>query len=144
MFWRGGGGKESDGFAGEVERGEEIAVVRKRRSGAKSCRGTEKNLPHGDRMDTETMHISKASIETGELEPFKRAYLNTIKRTVKYLCPADIVPPYIDVDLSELDVGQKILVKDLRVHPALKLLHPQDQPVCNLRGARAPDQKKSK
>lgn len=74
----------------------------------------------------------------------KGAYLNTIKRTVKYLCPADIVPPYIDVDLSELDVGQKILVNDLKVHPALKLLHPQDQPVCNLIGARAPDQKKSK
>ncbi|KAK8946396.1 hypothetical protein KSP39_PZI007164 [Platanthera zijinensis] len=74
----------------------------------------------------------------------KGAYLNTIKRTVKYLCPADIVPPYIDVDLSELDVGQKILVKDLKVHPALKLLLPQDQPVCNLKGARAPDQKKAK
>ncbi|XP_020591507.1 uncharacterized protein LOC110032276 [Phalaenopsis equestris] len=74
----------------------------------------------------------------------KGAYLNTIKRTVNYLCPADIVPPYIDVDLSELDVGQKIVVKDLKVHPALKLLHPPDQPVCNLIGARASEQKKSK
>ena len=48
------------------------------------------------------------------------AYLNTIKRTVKYLCPADIIPPYIDVDLSELDVGQKLLMQDLKVHPALR------------------------
>lgn len=75
---------------------------------------------------------------------FSGAYLNTIKRTVKYLCPADIVPPSIDVDLSELDVGQKLLMKDLRVHPALKLLHSPDQPVCNIIGSRAAEQKKSK
>ncbi|XP_077216927.1 uncharacterized protein LOC143851397 [Tasmannia lanceolata] len=52
----------------------------------------------------------------------KGAYLNTIKRTIRYLCPADIVPPYIDVDLSELDVGQKVVMGDLKVHPALRLL----------------------
>ncbi|ONK80660.1 uncharacterized protein A4U43_C01F20290 [Asparagus officinalis] len=72
----------------------------------------------------------------------KGSYLNTIKRTVKYLCPADIVPPYIDVDLSELDVGQKLLARDLNVHPALKLLVSPDQPVCNIMGARASDQQK--
>ncbi|KAI0496356.1 hypothetical protein KFK09_022672 [Dendrobium nobile] len=74
----------------------------------------------------------------------KGAYLNTIKRTVNYLCPADIVPPYIDVDLSELDVGQKIVMEELKVHPALKLLHQPNQPVCNLIGARASDEKRSK
>ncbi|KAE9459541.1 hypothetical protein C3L33_08516, partial [Rhododendron williamsianum] len=52
----------------------------------------------------------------------KGAYLNIIKRTVKYLCPADVIPPYIDVDLSELDVGQKLLMGDLKVHPDLKLV----------------------
>ncbi|KAH7657348.1 large subunit ribosomal protein L25 protein [Dioscorea alata] len=74
----------------------------------------------------------------------KGAYLNTIKRTVKYLCPADIIPPYIEVDLSELDVGQKLLMKDLKVHPALRLLHSPDQPVCNIIGSRGVEQKKSK
>ncbi|KAJ0959740.1 hypothetical protein J5N97_001528 [Dioscorea zingiberensis] len=74
----------------------------------------------------------------------KGAYLNTIKRTVKYLCPADIIPPYIDVDLSELDVGQKLLMKDLNVHPALRLLHSPDQPICNIIGSRGVEQKKSK
>lgn len=68
--------------------------------------------------------------------------MNTIKRTVKYLCPADIVPPYIDVDLSELDVGQKLVMGDLKVHPALKLLQSKDEPVCKLTGARASDQQK--
>lgn len=68
--------------------------------------------------------------------------LNTIKRTVKFLCPADIVPPYIDVDLSELDVGQKLVMGDLTVHPALKLLRSKDEPVCKIMGARVSDQKR--
>ncbi|KAK4843442.1 hypothetical protein QYF36_008066 [Acer negundo] len=59
----------------------------------------------------------------------KGSYLNTIKRTVKFICPADIIPPYIDVDLSELDVGQKIVMGDLKVHPALKLVQSKDEPV---------------
>ncbi|KAL2547650.1 Ribosomal protein L25/Gln-tRNA synthetase [Forsythia ovata] len=74
----------------------------------------------------------------------KGSYLNIIKRTVKFLCPADVIPPYIDVDLSELDVGQKIVMGDLKVHPALKLLKPKDEPVCKITGARVSDQKKSK
>ena len=72
------------------------------------------------------------------------AYLNTIKRTVRYLCPADVIPPFIDVDLSELDVGQKLVMGDLKVHPALKLLQSKEEPVCKIMGARVSDQKKSK
>lgn len=74
------------------------------------------------------------------------ASLNTIKRTVKYLCPADIIPPYIEVDLSELDVGQKVLMGDLNIHPALKLLHSKDEAVCKIMGQRVSEQqpKKSK
>ncbi|XP_043690972.1 50S ribosomal protein L25-like [Telopea speciosissima] len=75
----------------------------------------------------------------------KGAYLNTIKRTVPYLCPADIVPPFIDVDLSELDAGQKLVMADLNVHPALRLLKSKDEPVCKIMGARVSElQKKSK
>ncbi|CAH1450742.1 unnamed protein product [Lactuca virosa] len=33
----------------------------------------------------------------------KGSYLNIIKRTAKFICPADIIPPFIEVDLSELD-----------------------------------------
>lgn len=72
------------------------------------------------------------------------SYLNVIKRTVKYLCPADIVPPYIDVDLSELDVGQKLVMRDLKVHPRLQLLQSPDQPVCKIAGSGAQEKKKSK
>ncbi|KAK4435420.1 50S ribosomal protein L25 [Sesamum alatum] len=74
----------------------------------------------------------------------KGSALNIIKRTVKFLCPADIIPPYIDVDLSELDVGQKIVAGDLKVHPALKLLRSKDEAVCKIMGARVSDQRKSK
>ncbi|KAF4372496.1 hypothetical protein CsatB_012782 [Cannabis sativa] len=74
----------------------------------------------------------------------KGSYLNTIKRTVKFLCPADVVPPFIDVDLSELDVGQKLVVGDLKVHPALMPLHPKEEPVCKIAGTRVSDTKKAK
>lgn len=70
--------------------------------------------------------------------------LNIIKRTVKYLCPADIIPPFIDVDLSELDVGEKIVAGNLNVHPALKLLRSKDEAVVKIMGARVSDQRKSK
>lgn len=70
--------------------------------------------------------------------------MNIIKRTVKYLCPADVIPPYIDVDLSELDVGQKIVAGNLKVHPALKLLRSKDEALCKIMGARVSDQRKSK
>ncbi|KAJ6946167.1 50S ribosomal protein L25 [Populus alba x Populus x berolinensis] len=71
----------------------------------------------------------------------KGAYLNTIKRTVKFVCPADLIPPFIDVDLSELDVGQKLLMGDLKVHPALKLVQSKDLPVVKISGGRASDKK---
>lgn len=74
----------------------------------------------------------------------KGAYLNIINRTVKFLCPADVIPPYIDVDLSELDAGQKLIMGDLKVHPALKLIQSKDLPVCKIMGSRVSDQQKKK
>ncbi|KAL8158891.1 hypothetical protein V2J09_000428 [Rumex salicifolius] len=74
----------------------------------------------------------------------KGSYLNVIKRTVRFLCPADVIPPYIDVDLSELDAGQKIVMGELNVHPALKLVQSRDEPVVKIMTARVSDQKKSK
>ncbi|KAK9063234.1 hypothetical protein SSX86_017104 [Deinandra increscens subsp. villosa] len=73
----------------------------------------------------------------------KGSYLNIIKRTVKFICPADIIPPFIEVDLSELDVGQKLVMGDLKVHPALKLARPKDEPICKIAGARVSEPKKA-
>ncbi|XP_057510576.1 uncharacterized protein LOC130792968 [Actinidia eriantha] len=72
----------------------------------------------------------------------KGAYFNVIKRTVKFLCPADVIPPYIDVDLSELDVGQRLTMGDLKVHPDLKLVLPKEHPVCKIMGIRVSDQQR--
>lgn len=67
----------------------------------------------------------------------KGGYLNTIRRTVKFLCPADLIPRYIDVDISELDVGQKLLMRDLKVHPLLKLLKAGEEwPICTIMGSK--------
>ncbi|KAL6349577.1 hypothetical protein AAG906_034234 [Vitis piasezkii] len=61
-----------------------------------------------------------SALSTCLLYALTGAYLNTIKRTVKYLCPADIIPPYID------------------------LLRSKDEPVCKIMGTRVSDQRKSK
>ncbi|KAI5062987.1 hypothetical protein GOP47_0021534 [Adiantum capillus-veneris] len=39
----------------------------------------------------------------------KGGYLNTIKRTVRFKCPADHIPPYVEVNLSEMDMKDKIM-----------------------------------
>eukprot|EP00897_Mesotaenium_endlicherianum_P007673 jgi/Mesen1/6934/ME000036S06269 len=62
--------------------------------------------------------------------------LNTIKRTVKFLCPADAIPPSVEVDLSSLNVGDKVLQKDLKVDPRLCLVSDSLLPVCKIRGGR--------
>ncbi|EPS71780.1 hypothetical protein M569_02978, partial [Genlisea aurea] len=72
----------------------------------------------------------------------KGSPFNVIERRVRYLCPADIIPPYIDVDISELDVGQKIVAGDLKVHPALKLLIGMNRPICKVMGTRVYGPKK--
>lgn len=67
----------------------------------------------------------------------KGGYLNTIKKTIEYLCPADLIPPYIDIDLSNLDIGEKLHVRDVNVHPSLKLLSGDDSfPICKIMGTR--------
>lgn len=74
-------------------------------------------------------------------------YLNIIKRTVKFLCPADVIPPYIYILMwiwVSWDVGQKIVMGYLNVHPTLKLLHSKDEPICKIMGGEIAEQKKSK
>lgn len=74
----------------------------------------------------------------------KGGYLQTLRRTVQYVCPADIVPPYIDVDLSELDVEKKLFLRDLKVHPSLVCVLSRDQPICKIKGSRSSEHRKPK
>jgi large subunit ribosomal protein L25 len=48
------------------------------------------------------------------------------------------------VDLSELDAGEKLVMGDLNVHPALRLIQSKDEPVVKIMGARVSEVKKSK
>ncbi|KAL3675106.1 hypothetical protein R1sor_025054 [Riccia sorocarpa] len=68
----------------------------------------------------------------------KGGYVNTMKRVVAYVCPADAIPPYLEVDLSTLDVGQKILLRDLKVDPRLHLCQKDNSlPVVKIMGTRS-------
>ncbi|KAH7511545.1 hypothetical protein JRO89_XSUnG0191600 [Xanthoceras sorbifolium] len=60
-------------------------------------------------------------------------YLNRIRTTLKYLCPAEHIPPKIEVDVSNLDIGDRVLMHDVEVHPSLKLLSKnENMPICKI------------
>ncbi|CAM8918856.1 unnamed protein product [Rhodiola kirilowii] len=52
----------------------------------------------------------------------KGGYLNKARPTLKYICPAEHIPSKIEVDISSLDIGDKMLIQDIKVHPSLKLI----------------------
>lgn len=50
-------------------------------------------------------------------------YLHKMKKsTLTYLCPVENIPPEIEVDLKNMDIGDKVLLRDLPVHSSLKCL----------------------
>lgn len=68
----------------------------------------------------------------------KGGYIYTMMRTVKYRCPGNAIPNGIEVDLSTLDMGEKILLRDLRVSDKLTLVKKDSSlPVCKVMGSRA-------
>ncbi|OMP02055.1 hypothetical protein COLO4_11365 [Corchorus olitorius] len=63
----------------------------------------------------------------------KGGHLNMIRTSLKYLCPAELIPPKIEVDVSKLDVGDRVFMHDIEVHPSLKLLSKNDNmPICKI------------
>lgn len=63
----------------------------------------------------------------------KGGLLNRIRTSLKYLCPAEHIPPKIEVDVSNLDVGDRIFMRDIEVHPSLKLLSKnENMPICKI------------
>jgi large subunit ribosomal protein L25 len=67
----------------------------------------------------------------------KGGYIYTMMRTVKYKCPGDAIPTGIEVDLSSLDMGEKILLKDLKASPGISLVKRDSSlPVCKVMGSR--------
>lgn len=63
----------------------------------------------------------------------KGGQLNTIRKNLKYLCPTECIPQKIEVDISNLDIGDRIFLKDIQVDPSLKLLSGNEtKPVCKI------------
>ncbi|XP_031478960.1 uncharacterized protein LOC116249817 isoform X1 [Nymphaea colorata] len=63
----------------------------------------------------------------------KGGALRKIRTSLKYLCPANNILPKIDVDLSNLDIGDRIFMRDIKVDPSLKLLSKNDTfPICKI------------
>ncbi|XP_060193934.1 uncharacterized protein LOC132623217 [Lycium barbarum] len=64
----------------------------------------------------------------------KGGYLNKIRPTLKFLCPAEHIPQKIEVDVSQLDVEDKVSLQDIDVHPTWKLLSKNEAiPVCKIK-----------
>lgn len=63
----------------------------------------------------------------------KGGNLKRIRTSLKYLCPAEHIPQKIEVDISNLDIGERVLMSDVNVHPSLKLLSKNENiPVCKI------------
>ncbi|XP_062215189.1 uncharacterized protein LOC133915848 isoform X2 [Phragmites australis] len=63
----------------------------------------------------------------------KGGFLQKIRTSLVYLCPAEHIPPKIEVDLTNLDVGDRVLMHDIPIHPSLKLLSKNEtMPVCKI------------
>ncbi|XP_065876598.1 uncharacterized protein [Euphorbia lathyris] len=63
----------------------------------------------------------------------KGGRLNTIRKSLKFLCRAENIPQKIEIDLSSLDVGDKVSMDDIEVHPSAKLLSKNvDVPICKI------------
>uniref|UniRef100_A0A0E0J2P2 Large ribosomal subunit protein bL25 beta domain-containing protein n=1 Tax=Oryza nivara TaxID=4536 RepID=A0A0E0J2P2_ORYNI len=61
------------------------------------------------------------------------AKLTKIRTSLVYLCPAEHIPPKIEVDLANLDIGDRVSMNDIPVHPSLKLLSKNEtMPVCKI------------
>ncbi|WCJ31080.1 50S ribosomal protein L25 [Euphorbia peplus] len=69
----------------------------------------------------------------------KGGRLNMIRKSLKFLCPAEHIPQKIEVDLSNLDVGDKVSMNDIEVHYSAKLLSKNlDIPICNIQSTDIP------
>uniref|UniRef100_A0A0A9EX71 Uncharacterized protein n=1 Tax=Arundo donax TaxID=35708 RepID=A0A0A9EX71_ARUDO len=63
----------------------------------------------------------------------KGGFLQKIRTSLVYLCPAERIPPKVEVDVTNLDVGDRVLMHDIPVHPLLKLLSKNEtMPVCKI------------
>ncbi|KAK7251080.1 hypothetical protein RIF29_33964 [Crotalaria pallida] len=63
----------------------------------------------------------------------KGGILNRIRPSLKYLCPSEHIPSKIEVDVCKLDIEDRIFMRDIEIHPSLKLLSKnENMPICKI------------
>ncbi|XVF17736.1 hypothetical protein REPUB_Repub10bG0149400 [Reevesia pubescens] len=63
----------------------------------------------------------------------KGGYFNKIRTNLKFLGPAEHIPQKIAVDVSKLDIDDRVFMHDIEVHPSLKLLSKNESmPICKI------------
>lgn len=66
--------------------------------------------------------------------------MKKVRDSLKYMCPAEHIPPKIEVDVSSLDIGDRVFIHEVKVHPSLKLLSKNESmPVCKVVAAQLGD-----
>lgn len=64
-------------------------------------------------------------------------FLNKIRTSLKYKCPSEHIPQKIEIDISNLDIGDKVFMHDVKIHPSLELLSKNETlPVCKIVAAK--------
>ena len=49
-------------------------------------------------------------------------FVNTIRKVIQCSCPGDTIPAYIEVDVSNLSIGQRVGLDSLKLPPGVKHL----------------------
>ncbi|KAG8472122.1 hypothetical protein CXB51_036777 [Gossypium anomalum] len=63
----------------------------------------------------------------------KGGYFKVIRSSLNFQCPAEHIPQKIEVDVSKLDIEDKVLMHDIEVHPSMKLLSKNESmPICKI------------
>ncbi|CAI9282995.1 uncharacterized protein LOC111891468 [Lactuca sativa] len=67
----------------------------------------------------------------------KGGFLNKIRTSLKYKCPSEHIPQKIEIDISNLDIGDKVFMKEVNVHSSLELLSKNESlPICKIVAAK--------
>ncbi|KAI3887851.1 hypothetical protein MKX03_015484 [Papaver bracteatum] len=63
----------------------------------------------------------------------KGGHLQRLETHLRCECAAELIPPKIEVDISKLDIGDKLHLKDIGVSPSLKVLTKMENlPICKV------------
>ena len=59
--------------------------------------------------------------------------MNKVRTSLRFLCPSEHIPSKIEVDVSNLDIEDRIFLRDIKFHPSLKLLSKnENMPICKI------------